>query len=164
MTDKFYIGQIIEGKYPDGLVDWANVRVPDTRIIEIEPKEDGTPRYQVVETEQPKNLLTEAQFNSIFFEIKPIDGVFNGGYYRRHPKGYQSAVESINTVDSICTKLNGLPINTLTFYSKPDFTKEEECTEEWLVANQFKNEAMSVEQFSQFYVAFITAWNTQEHK
>jgi hypothetical protein len=144
--------------------NWIDTQEADLTIVEIEPKENGTRRFQIVEVEQSKNLLTEELFNANFFEVPKVDGVFNGGYYRRHPKGYQSAVESINTVDSICTKLNGLPINTLTFYSKPDFTKEEECTEEWLVANQFKNEAMSVEQFSQFYVAFITAWNTQEHK
>ena len=162
--DKFYIGQIIEGdKYPDGLADWVNARVPDTGIIEIEPKEDGTPRFQVVETEQPKNLLTEAQFNSMFFEIKPIDGVFKGGHFRKQPKGYQSAVESINTTFNAVTVIGSLPANYLTFYTKPDFTKEEECTEEWLLANQFKNEAMTIEQFNQFYVTFMTAWNTQEH-
>lgn len=72
--DKFYIGQIIEGdKYPNGLVDWANARVPDTRIIEIEPKEDGTPRYQVVETEQPVPTPEEEAERIAKLTMTPLD-------------------------------------------------------------------------------------------
>ena len=72
--EKFYIGQIIEGyKYPNGLVDWANARVPDTRIIEIEPLEDGTPRFQVVETEQPVPTPEEEAERIAKLTMTPLD-------------------------------------------------------------------------------------------
>ena len=72
--DKFYIGQIIEGdKYPDGLVDWVNARVPDTGIIEIEPLDDGTPRYQVVETEQPVPTPEEEAERIAKLTMTPLD-------------------------------------------------------------------------------------------
>lgn len=161
--EQFYIGLIVDGDYPEGLVDWVNTREPNTTIIEIEPKEDGTRRFQVIEVEQPVILITEEHFLANFFEIPKVDGVFKGGYFRKQPKGYQSAVESINTTFNAVSVIGSLPANYLTFYSKPDFADETQCTEEWLIANQFKNEAMTIEQFNQFYVAFMTAWNTQEH-
>lgn len=108
--------------------------------------------------------IKQKEFENKFFYIPPIENIFEGGYFRKQPKGYSSAVESISTADSICTKMNGLPSNTLTFYTKPDFTDENQCTEEWLITNQFKNKSMTLEEFAQFYITFITAWNTQEHQ
>ena len=99
----------------------------------------------------------EKLFYSEFIEIP------NYGWYRKIPKGYSSAVESINTAFNAVSVLGSLPADYLIFYEKPDFTKPEECTEEWLIAHQTKNEAMSAEEFGQFYAAFITAWNSQEH-
>ena len=55
------------------------------------------------------------------------------------------------------------PANTLIFYTAPDFTKEEECTEEWLVAHQFRNEEMTSEQFLLLYSTFSQAWNATDH-
>lgn len=107
------------------------------------------------ETEQLKNL--EKEFDSQFFEIP------NFGYFRRIPKGYNSAVESLNTVCSAVTFMKSLPEDILTFYRKPDFTKPEQCTEEWITNNSYKNKAMTLEEFAVFYTTFITAWNTQEH-
>lgn len=107
------------------------------------------------ETEQLKKL--EKEFDSQFFEIP------NFGYFRRIPKGYNSAVESLNTVCSVVTFMKLLPQGTLTFYHKPDFAKPEQCTEEWMVNNSYKNEAMTLDEFAVFYTTFITAWNTQEH-
>ena len=85
-------------------------------------------------------------------------------YYRKTPKGYGSAVESINTAFNIVATVENLPANSLIFYEEPDFTKEEQCTEEWLVEHQVKNDIMTKEEFNTFYAAFITAWNTQEHE
>jgi hypothetical protein len=62
------------------------------------------------------------------------------------------------------TVMGFLPAKVLTFYNAPDFSDETQCTEEWLVANSFKNETMTAEEFGAFYEKFITAWNTQEHK
>lgn len=108
------------------------------------------------EEEQAKSRKEE--FNDKFFNIEGF------GYYRKQPKGYQSAVESINTAFNMVTVLGLLPANTLTFYTAPDFADAEQCTEEWLIANSFKNEVMTAQEFGEFYAKFMTAWNTQEHK
>lgn len=107
------------------------------------------------EAQQQKKL--EKEFDSHFFEIP------NFGYFRRIPKGYNSAVESLNTVCSAVTFMKSLPEGILTFYRKPDFTKPEQCTEEWITNNSYKNKAMTLDEFAVFYTTFITAWNTQEH-
>ena len=114
------------------------------------------------EAEQAKER--EKAFKTTFFEIPPIDGIFKGGYYRKQPKGYQSAVESINTAFNAVNVLGLLPQDYLIFYTKPDFTDETQCTEEWLVANQFRNQTMTAQEFGQFYIAFMTGWNNREHK
>lgn len=89
--------------------------------------------------------------------------VGNIGYYRRQPKGYQSAIESINTAYNMCKENKGLPAGVLIFYAEPDFTKPEECTEEWLVEHQIVLPAMGEADFIQLYNLFVTTWNQQEH-
>ena len=86
------------------------------------------------------------------------------GYYRKQPKGYQSAIESITVADSMCQKNGGLPAGVIIFYQEPDFTIPEQCTEEWLVNHQIVMPAMSVETFNTLFNLFITTWNNQEHK
>lgn len=108
------------------------------------------------ETEQAQKR--EEEFKSQFFEIVGY------GWYRRTPKGYGSAVESVNTAFNAVTIMGSLPAGSLTFYTQPDFTMVEQCTEEWLVAHQIKNEVMTSAEFGAFYTAFIQAWNTQEHQ
>ena len=107
--------------------------------------------------QEEKALERKAEFEKQFFNIEGV------GYYRRQPKGYSSALESVNTAFNAVTIMGKLPANTLTFYQAPDFAIEEQCTEEWLVANSFKNAEMTAQEFGQFYEKFITAWNTQEH-
>lgn len=110
------------------------------------------PNYQKDLAEQREILFKEK-----FFKV----GQF--GYYRRVPKGYTSAIESINTAFNMCAKLGGLPANTLIFYPEPDYRIPEQCTEEWLIANQIKLPAMNETQFAELYIAFVTAWNKEEH-
>lgn len=107
--------------------------------------------------EEEKAEIRKQEFKTQFFEIP------NVGYFRKQPKGYGSAVESLNTAFNMVTVMGMLPADTLTFYPQPDFTDEEQCTEEWLVANSFKNEQMTTEEFGKFYASFLTAWNNQEH-
>lgn len=113
--------------------------------------------------EQEQAAKREADFQSKFFYIA------GSGWYRREPKGYSSAVESINSAYNSFTEMQKLglvenfPANTLIFYQQPNFTKPEQCTEEWLVDHQIFNEEMTPEQFGRFYVGFIQAWNRQEH-
>lgn len=102
--------------------------------------------------------LREETFKSKFFEIPSY------GWFRKVPKGYSSAVESLNTAFNAVSVLNKLPANTLIFYEEPDFTKPEECTEEWLVRHQTTNEEMTAQEFGAFYMAFMTAWNAEEHE
>ena len=100
----------------------------------------------------------EAEFKSKFFEIP------NHGWFRKVPKGYSSAAESLNSAFNAVSILGKLPASTLIFYEQPDFTKPEECTEEWLIEHQTTNEEMTVQEFGAFYMAFVTAWNAEEHE
>lgn len=105
--------------------------------------------------------LAEARKEEFLKQFFKIDGY---GYFRKQPKGYGSAVESLNTAFNIVTVIGNLPANTLTFYAEPDFTIAEQCTEEWLVENAIKNEVMTPSEFGTFYAQFMMAWNTQEHQ
>lgn len=101
--------------------------------------------------------LRQADFESKFFNIP------NFGWFRKVPKGYTSAVECLNLAFNNVSLLGKLPANTMIFYAQPDFTKPEECTEEWLVEHQTKNAEMSVQEFGEFYAGFSVAWNSTEH-
>lgn len=107
-------------------------------------------------TEEEKAQQREDNFRTQFFEIQ------NFGWYRKVPKGYSSAVESLNTAFNAVAVLGKLPAGMLIFYQTPDFTQE--ITEEWLVEHQIKNPEMTSQEFGQFYMLFMTAWNTQEHE
>ena len=96
--------------------------------------------------------------------LKDFFKVGDYGYYRRQPKGYQSAVESMNVLFNIANVSKGLQGGLIIFYEEPDFTDPKQCTEEWLVAHQIIMEAMSLQDFLSLYVDFMTAWNTEEHE
>lgn len=120
-------------------------------------EETETALVAMGKTEEEITQERKAEFEKQFFNIEGV------GYYRRQPKGYSSALESVNTAFNAVSIMGKLPAGTLTFYNAPDFTIEEQCTEEWLVANSFKNAEMTAQEFGQFYASFITAWNMQEH-
>lgn len=122
-----------------------------------------TEMLQTEEYEEEQTQKRENEFKTNFFEIAPIEGLFTGGWYRRVPKGYTSAIESLNTAFNAVTVLGKLPANTLTFYTAPDFADAEQCTEDWLVANAFKNAEMTTTEFGAFYATFLQAWNATEH-
>lgn len=128
--------------------------------LEIKETERPIVDFQFADTEeyQQKQIKKrEEHFKSEFFEIP------NVGWYRKIPKGYSSAIESINTAFNAVLVLNSLPANYLIFYTKPDFSDEKQCTEEWLISNQFSNKDMTKEEFMQFYANFVTVWNNMEH-
>ena len=102
--------------------------------------------------------LREENFKKEFFKVD------NFGWYRKQPKGYQSAVESMNVLFNIANVAQGIQAGLVIFYQEPDFTKPEECTEEWLVNHQIVMPAMTAQEFMGLYVAFMTAWNTEEHE
>lgn len=113
---------------------------------------DIAPDWQEKEAE-----AREENFKKQFFNIEGF------GWFRKQPKGYASALEAVNTALNMVRILGLLPAGSLTFYSAPDFNKENQCTEEWLVANSFKNNSMTAEVFGKFYADFVTAWNREEH-
>ena len=160
---EFYIGQIFLEEYPPQAAEWCNEQ-GTCFISEIEPNEDGINQFQIVESPKETAYEREERFTSNFFQIPPVEGIFEGGWYRKKPKGYSSAIESMNTIFNAVSVIGNLPAGNLTFYVAPDFKDETQCTEEWLVANQFKNDEMTAAEFGQFYAAFITVWNSQEHK
>lgn len=136
------------------------VKMPKYAHLEIKETERPIVDFQFADTEeyQQKQIKKrEEHFKSEFFEIP------NFGWYRKVPRGYISAIESINTAFNAVSVMNSLPAEYLTFYTKPDFTEEEQCCDEWLIANQFKNKYMSKDEFLQFYTNFVTIWNNLEH-
>lgn len=155
---EYHIGQIFEETYPSAAAEWSNNN--NAYIDEIEP-ENNIRRFEIFEQPQLTPEERKAEFLKDFFKVSL--GELGEAYYRKKPKGYQSAVESINTAQIMCSKMNGLPANILIFYQEPDFTKSEECTEEWLEQHQIILPAITMEQFDTLYISFITAWNTQEH-
>ncbi len=134
--------------------------------IEVIDPETGETHIEIItvqvlvlnpDWEQEQAEKRQAQFENTFFNIPSF------GWFRKIPKGYSSAVESLNTAFNIVAVLGNLPADTLIFYVAPDFTDPEQCTEEWLIAHQTKNQQMSAQEFGVFYAEFITAWNNQEH-
>ena len=108
-------------------------------------------------TEEEEADIRENLFKEDFFFIQ------NFGWYRKHPKGYQSAVESMNVLLNIANLSDGIQAGLIIFYETPDFSDPEQCTEEWLVEHQIIQPAMTKSEFMALYVAFMTAWNTKEH-
>ena len=152
---EYHIGQILKKPYPPEVSAWCmnnNAYLADYSDT------------QVIITAVPEETKEErkALFLKDFFKVNL--GELGNGYYRKKPKGYQSAIESINTAQIICSKMNGLPAGVLIFYKQPSFSKPEQCTEEWLIAHQIVIPALSVEQFDELYLNFIQSWNKQEHE
>lgn len=119
---------------------------------------DGTDVVLNPNYDEEQAEIREADFKKQFFKVD------NFGWYRKQPKGYQSAVESMNVLFNIANVAQGVQAGLIIFYQEPDFTKPEECTEEWLVQHQIVMPAMTLQEFMQLYVAFMTAWNQEEHE
>lgn len=83
------------------------------------------------------------------------------GAFRKTPQGYSSAVEAVNTIFNMVNIAQGLTENLaplLIFYEVPDFTDPEQCTEDWLIANQKTHEPCDLATFMQWYLEFQTIW------
>lgn len=113
------------------------------------------PNYNKIKEKERK-----ANFESTFIET-------SWGWYRKVPKGYSNAPQSIDIIDRLVSKFNGFTaqINEMMiFYQKPDFSKEKECTEDWLVAHQYKHGVCSKEDFDTFYLDFQIRWAANQYK
>ena len=89
------------------------------------------------------------------------------GNYRLQPKGYANAQQSVDTINGMVNALNGLTqqiAQMVIFYPTPDFTKEEECTEEWLISHQYNAEPMTKEEWTDFYIEFSSLYAMNQYK
>ena len=89
------------------------------------------------------------------------------GNYRLQPKGYANAQQSVDTINGMVNALNGLTqqiAQMVIFYPTPDFTKEEECTEAWLIAHQYNAEPMTKEEWTDFYIEFSSLYAMNQYK
>lgn len=89
------------------------------------------------------------------------------GWYRKSPKGYANAPQSIDIILNMINALGGLTkqvANLMIFYSEPDFSIPEQCTEEWLVEHQTHPETKTVEEFMEFYIDFQTRWANEQYR
>jgi len=112
---------------------------------------------QIVEDETFAERL--AKQNKEDFEGKFL--TTSKGNYRLQPKGYANAQQSIDTINNMVMAMGGLTeniANMIIFYPTPDYTKEEQCTEEWLVAHQYHAETMTKEQWLEYYIEFTTLY------
>ena len=99
------------------------------------------------------------------FENKFIQTLW--GWYRKNPKGYANAPQSVDIIFNIVNASGGFTeqvANMMLFYQQPDFDNAEECTEEWLIEHQYKHEPCTTQEFMQFYIAFQTAWANDQYK
>lgn len=152
---EYSIGQILNKPSTPELAQWC-----DDNNAYLEDYNDT----QIIITANPEETAAErkTRFLQDFFKFSL--GALGTGYYRKKPKGYQSAIESLNTADRMCAKNNGLPAGVLKFYKQPNFNKPEQCTEEWLEQHQIVLPALTPEQFDDLYNKFVMAWNQQEHE
>lgn len=89
------------------------------------------------------------------------------GNYRLEPKGYANAQQAMDVTNTMATALGGLTeqlVPLVIFYETPDFTKAEECTEEWLVAHQKNPSVMTLEEWHKFYFEFCQLYAMQQYK
>lgn len=166
----------VELMLADGYKPFVEVERPTTiRRYHIEYVETDVITEVVVfdetqeEAEECIRKTRQEGFENQFFYIPEVvssvsnEIIFTGGYYRKQPKGYSSAIESITTAYTFVKEMTFLPANTLIFYTAPDFTKPEECTEEWLIEHQFSHEQLSEADFMKLYITFISSWNNTQH-
>ena len=105
-------------------------------------------------TEEEETALRQANFEANFLATSL-------GNYRLVPQGYANAQQSIDTVNNMVMYSQGLTeqlANRIIFYETPDFTKPEECTEEWLVQHQSHPEPMTLQQWGAFYLEFTALY------
>ena len=69
-------------------------------------------------------------------------------------------------MNNIVVAMQGLTediANMIIFYDTPDFSKEEECTEEWLIQHQYHPEPMTLQEWDAFYLEFTTLYAKKQY-
>lgn len=151
---------IAELKQPYTQEERCNFIVEYNRHQGLEIVETETELQAWGYTEEEKAEQRQADFESQFL-------LTSQGNYRLQPKGYANAQQSIDTVNNIVMAMNGLTeqiAQMIIFYDTPDFTKPEQCTEEWLIQHQHHPQAMTKEEWTQFYIEFTTLYAQKQYK
>lgn len=126
-------------------------------------------KYTETEEEYSKRRYYErkAEFEKSFIYIPEVTYnskiIFKGGYYRKIPKGYSSAIESIIAVSKVVEIEKKLPSRILSFYEKPNFYEDDSLNENVIAEGQFYIDEMSIEEFNLFYITFVQTWNEKNH-
>lgn len=127
----------------------------------IEELENGSLQaFEMVKTDEEKTNARKQEFYTQFIQTSL-------GNYRLQPKGYANAQQAMDVTNTMATALDGLTeqlTSLVIFYETPDFTKEEECTEEWLVAHQIKPNVMTLAEWQKFYLEFCQLYAMQQYK
>lgn len=127
----------------------------------VEELENGSLQaFEMVKTDEEKANARKQEFYTQFIQTSL-------GNYRLQPKGYANAQQAMDVTNTMATALDGLTeqlTSLVIFYETPDFTKEEECTEEWLVAHQIKPNVMTLAEWQKFYLEFCQLYAMQQYK
>lgn len=127
----------------------------------IEELENGSLQaFEMVKTDEEKANARKQEFYTQFIQTSL-------GNYRLQPKGYANAQQAMDVTNTMATALGGFTeqlTNLVIFYETPDFTKEEECAEEWLVAHQIKPNVMTLAEWQKFYLEFCQLYAMQQYK
>ncbi len=139
------------------LPQYADLEIKETKENEV------IVDFKLMTNEEAQKQETLKRQN--LFEKDFIETIW--GWYRKQPQGYANAPQSIDIIDNIVTKLGGFTeqvADMMIFYKKPDFKNIEQCTEEWLIANQYKHEPCTATEFMQFYIDFQTKWAIDQYQ
>ena len=126
--------------------------------------------YEIIETEEALQAWGYTEEEQTAKRQENFESNFlttSLGNYRLQPKGYANAQQSIDTVNNMVIYAQGLTeqlAQMIIFYETPDFTKPEECTEEWLVAHQTHPEPMTLQQWGVFYAEFTTLYANKMYR
>lgn len=140
----------------------CRIEETETALFALEDNEimkDGEPIINP-DWEKEETARRKAEFDQQFL-------LTSKGNYRIYPKGYANAQQSIDTVNNIVVAMQGLTediANMVIFYDTPDFSKEEECTEEWLIQHQHHPSPMTLGEWAQFYIEFTTLYAQQQYR
>lgn len=115
----------------------------------------------ITETEEHKAERHKKEFEEKFMETSyEKDGV--KGWLRQIPRGYSDVATAMSIINSIIVaqgQLTPQVASMIIFYEAPDFTKPEECTEEWLIEHQFNPGTMTIQEWTLLYADIQQRWS-----
>ena len=146
----------------DGYKEVIEPSIPDYQYtVKYEESETLiTIKYVKIEDNHDYSKDREDLFKSQFIQTSK-------GWFRLQPKGFANAQQAIDFADRRIEKAGAITneiANQIIFYKAPDFTKEEECTEEWLVANQTTWNSTKMEDWNAFYIEFGNLYILSQYK